>query len=87
MTQNGSSKPSIQLSEEQRQQLKALVIAEVRDALNRREELYEQAVVQRRIWQELVACPQWSIVEGEKPKDVSIPTDELWPVTPVVKKQ
>lgn len=74
-----------QLSEEQRQQLKAIVIAQIREKLSRRDELQEQATVMRELWAALVASPTWSIVQGDKPPD--LPSDEIWSMVPTVTKR
>jgi uncharacterized membrane protein len=75
-----------QLPEEQRQALKAAVLAAVRDMLKDREELKAQAVTARRVWQALIAQPTWSVVESQKPADA--PTvDEVWSMPPTVIKR
>lgn len=81
-----TDKPKIQLTDEQRQQLKAAVIATARDMINRREELSDQANTARQIWQALAQAPTWSIVHVEQPEDGPLP-DENWSVTPTVIKK
>lgn len=77
--------PKVQLTDEQRAQLKALVKAQIRDMFSRRDELMEQANVQRQVWQALIDCPTWSIVQSDKPADT--PADEIWSMTPIVNKR
>lgn len=81
-----TGKPKVQLTEEQRQQLKAAVIATTRDMLGRREELAAQALTARQVWQALAQAPTWSIVNVVPPDDGPLP-DENWSVTPTVNKQ
>lgn len=76
-------KPKIQLTDEQRQQLRALVVQSVRNGINRRDELKHMADTQRAIFKALVEAPNWSIAMLEKPEG-EIP-DELWSMTPDVK--
>lgn len=73
------------LSEEQRQQLRAVVVASVRDVLNRREEIQQQAATARAVWKALMEAPQWSIARIEPPDDGPTP-DEHWSVIPKVTK-
>jgi hypothetical protein len=74
-----------QLSDEQRRELKAVVKAQVRDMLGRRDELIEQETVMRKLWQALVDAPKWSIVTNdEKPADTP---GELWSMIPTVTKE
>jgi hypothetical protein len=75
------------LSDEQRQQLRALVVAAVREKLDQREQLQDQATTSRQIWQALVGAPTWSIVHADKPPDMPPVTDELWSMIPTVTKQ
>lgn len=72
------------LSEEQRQQLRALVTAQARDMIGRGDELKTQAAVMRQVWQALVDAPTWMVLHLEKPDDA--PVDEIWSMTPIVKK-
>jgi hypothetical protein len=75
------------LSDEQRQQLKQLIIAAVREKLGQREQLQDQARTGRQIWQALVGAPTWAIVTADKPPDMPPVTDELWSMIPTVTKQ
>ncbi|HEY2012796.1 MAG TPA: hypothetical protein VGH38_04810 [Bryobacteraceae bacterium] len=76
--------PKLQLTDEQKQELRAIVKASVRGMLNDREDLLNKDLVMRRIWEEMLKAPQWSIVEnGKKPEDAP---DEIWSMTPIVKK-
>lgn len=75
-----------QLSEEQRQQIRAIVKTQVRDMLGRGEELKAQASTARQVWQALVDAPTWTIRHLEKPDDLTT-MDEIWSMTPTVKKQ
>ena len=78
------SKP--QLSDEQRAHVKELAKMAVRDMLRNREELQDKAATMRAVWNALVECPQWSIVQSDKPAGFQS-FDELWSMTPTVKKQ
>jgi Spy/CpxP family protein refolding chaperone len=75
------------LTDEQRQQLKQLVVAAVREKLGQREQLQDQARTQRQIWQAMVGAPTWSIVTADKPPDMAPTTDELWSMIPTVTKR
>lgn len=79
------NKPKIQLTEEQRQQLKAAVIATTRDMLNNRKELQDQARTAREVWHALIQIPTWTIAEVQKPDDEPLP-NENWSITPTVNK-
>jgi Spy/CpxP family protein refolding chaperone len=76
-------KPKIQLTDEQRQQLRALVVQSVRNGVKRRDELKHMAETQRAIFKALVEAPNWSIAMLEKPEGGT--ADELWSMTPNVK--
>lgn len=74
----------LQLTDEQKQELRAIVKASVRDMLKNREDLQNKDLVMRRIWAEMLAAPKWSIVQNDKPEDA--PADEIWSMIPTVKK-
>lgn len=76
--------PKMELTPEQRQQLRAMVKQSVRDMLRDREDLQNKDLVMRRIWQEMLKAPEWSIVQnGNKPADAP---NEIWSMTPTVNK-
>lgn len=72
------------LSDEERQQLKSVVAASVRDMLNRREELQDQARTARQVWQALRDAPTWSVAQIQS--DGPAP-DEQWTMVPKVTKR
>jgi hypothetical protein len=74
------------LSDEERAELRSVVKAAVRDMLSRREELQDNAAVQRALWKAMVESPTWSVMNVEKPKDAQ-DFDELWSMKPTVTKR
>jgi hypothetical protein len=64
----------MQLSDEQkREQLKKAVIAKSRDLVARREQITEQGLVGRRIWQAMLDAPTWAVAVSPPP-----PLDKEW---------
>jgi hypothetical protein len=77
------------LSQEERDNLRRVVRGMIKDMLRpeRRQELQEQDAVMHGIWAALRDAPTWGIVEAPPPPNGAVIPDELWSVTPVVKKQ
>jgi Spy/CpxP family protein refolding chaperone len=80
-----TDKPKLKLTDEQKQQLRAMIVASVREGIARRDELKHMAATQRAVFKALVEAPKWSIAMLEKPENMG-PTDELWSMTPTMKK-
>lgn len=75
-----------QLSDEQRAELKGIVKQVIREKIAQREDLRDQAAVMRQIWAAIVASPTWSIVCAEKPPDTPSEADEMWTLTPEIRR-
>lgn len=74
------------LSDEQRkEQLKQEVASVVRDLISRRAELKEQGACARKVWDALLNAPEWQVAMIQQP-DAWVEPEEIWSITPEIKK-